>query len=437
MAGKASHVLAFNHQTVRSAKAVDGRQIEYSFAGQRGMKLLVMPSGAASYIFRYDVKIGANRLQRKITIGNRDAMDLGTARKKADDLRRSVEAGGDPAAEKEARAVAITLRQLFAERCAKDTQLAAVTMTGYRHALEFDVFPELGDYPAAAVTPDQIARVLEIVETRTKSQAHRARTALGGTYRWAIKRRLGGIRINPVQGLGFTHQNRPRNRVLSDEELAVFWVALDDGHQSDSIKSIIRLAILTGQRIGQIVGARTSELRDLHGKLPIWHLPAERMKRKDRDQILPLPGKVAKLFQQAIAAGGERTQATGFVFPSNVAMSSKLHGARPPRVPHIHRESASRAVDRLCQRVATKFKTSEPLRAEVPLANFVIHDLRKLCVTRLRELHHTPTDVCDLILHHSPRGVTGSHYDFAVLDGPVRLAMEQWASHVGKVTARV
>jgi len=306
-------------------------------------------------------------------------------------------------------------------------------MAGYRHALEHDVFPELGDYPAAEVTSEQIARVLEVAEERSKSQAHKARTALSGTYRWAITRRLGGIRVNPVQGLGFTHQNKPRDRVLSDKELAILWAAISDGPFTEPMRIILRLSILTGQRIGQIVGALTSELRYIDSSSPIWHLQADRMKRKTRDQILPLSEDAAKLFRDAVILGGERTQWTGYVFPSDARLVAREIDRPKSRAPHVNRESASQAMERLRRNVAKSFFQSENTNTSVPLANFVIHDLRKLCVTRLRELHHTPSDVCDLILHHSPRGVTGSHYDFAILEGPVRKAMEQWADHVRHV----
>jgi len=118
MAGKARNVLSLNHQAVRTAKAIDGRQTEFNIIGQRGLKLLVMPTGVGSFVFRYDVRVGNKRVQRKVTLGNRDAMDLGTARRKADELRRAVENGADPIAVQKAKASALTLRQLFEERCA-------------------------------------------------------------------------------------------------------------------------------------------------------------------------------------------------------------------------------------------------------------------------------------------------------------------------------
>jgi hypothetical protein len=53
--------------------------------------------------------------------------------------------------------------------------------------------------------------------------------------------------------------------------------------------------------------------------------------------------------------------------------------------------------------------------------------------TWLREHRHVSSDICDLILHHSRKGVTASHYDFATLEGPVRRALQDWADHVEAV----
>ena len=76
-------------------------------------------------------------------------------------------------------------------------------MKGYEDVLERDVFPILGDIPAADITAEQIVGVLAPIEDRSKSLAHRARSALGSTYRFGLKRRL--VKANPTAGLGFIH----------------------------------------------------------------------------------------------------------------------------------------------------------------------------------------------------------------------------------------
>ena len=386
-----------------------------------------MPSGSAAFVFRYDYHHGLKRLQRKVTIGNRDATDFGTAKRKADELRRAVENGADPVSDAQLRATAMTLRQLFADRRAKDEWRAGSTLADYEKVLQRDVFPELGDIPAGEISPDTLARVLSAVEERSIHSAHRARSALGSTYRWGLRKRL--VKVNPCAGLGFTAKSKPRTRVPKDVELHVLWNGMDHpkAAMSDSVKAIVRLAILTGQRRSEVTGMRISELSGLETDKPRWLIPGERMKRKDRDQLVPLSRQAAAIISSVIDHAEN-----GCVFPAD---RGRVAFGVTPRLPHIHPESISRAMGRLCDLLSgmeAKKAQDLPNYQALDYSHIVIHDMRKAVATWLRESNFG-SDVVDLILHHSPRGVTGSHYDFAKLEGPVRTAMQAWADHISDV----
>ena len=431
MAGKPTKSLPPNHQAIRAAKALNDAQTEYAITGQRGLKLLVMPSGVAAFVFRYDYRLGTKRLQRKVTLGNRDAMDFGTAKRRADELRRAVESGADPVNDAKQRATAMTLRELFADRKAKDDRRAETTLADYEKVLERDVFPELGDIPAGEISADTLARVLSVVEERSVHTAHRARSALGSTYRWGLRKRL--VKDNPCSGLGFTAKSKPRTRVPQDDELEALWNGMDHPSAaiSDAMKTIARLAILTGQRRGEVTGMRVSELSALDTDKPRWLIPAARMKRKDRDQLVPLSRQAAALIQTAI-----ENAAGGCVFPAD---RGRMAQGAQPRTPHIHPESVSRAIGRLgdvLSNVERQKQHDDPDHTALDLSGLVIHDMRKAVATWLRE-NGFGSDVVDLILHHAPRGVTGSHYDFARLEAPVRIALQAWADHISTVTKRV
>jgi integrase len=222
-----------------------------------------------------------------------------------------------------------------------------------------------------------------------------------------VKRRK--VRSNPTIGLGFTIQSKPRNRVLNDRELRTLWDAVDNGPGlSDAMRLILKLAILTGQRESEVAGALTSELQ-LHTANPKWRIPSERIKRKNREQIVPLSSQAVTLFTRAV----ELSNGSRYVFPADTLRVRKGNEARTP---HIHGESVSRAMARLRERVG--------------LDDARVHDLRKTVTTWLRETRLTSSDVCDLILHNARKGVTASHYDFSTLEGPVRKALQDWADHV-------
>ncbi len=407
MARASDRVLAFKSASITKAAPIDGKQTEYRIDGERGLVLVVTPQGTGTYFFRYVIQQGKKRKFRSENIGRRDAVSLTDARDKAAELRLAVGGGADPVADSQSKRTAVSLRGLFEERLAKDSARAKSTLENYRIALEADVFAELGDLPADQISADQIATVLERIEERSKSAAHKARSAIGSTYRWGVSRRK--VKNNPAKGLGFTHQSKPRSRILSDDELAKLWngIGTEPG-LSWQMRHILKLCVLTGQRRSEVAGALVSELR-LTGANPSWRILSERMKKKNRDQIVPLSTQATELFKNAVTATG---QLNGYVFPALTDSTARL--------PHINGESVSRAMARLCERI--KLKDAHT------------HDLRKCITTWLREHKRVSSDVVDLILHHSRKGVTATHYDFSVLEGPVRQAMQDWANHVEAVS---
>lgn len=409
MARTATNVVKNNELAVaKAARSKVQKQMEWKVEGAPGLSLVVKPSGTATYYVRYHVYKGPLVQHRREAIGRHGLISFQEAKGKAHAVMTGVERGGDPIKEAQDRSQALTLSELFEERVSKDTRRARRTMDDYRLVLEADVFPQLGDLPAAEISTDQIADVLERIEARSKHAAHKARSALGSTFRWGLQRRK--VRINPVAGLGFTHQSKPRNRILSDEELKRLWDAMEspDFGATEPMRLILKLAFLTGQRNSEVAGARKSELR-LDGANPMWRIPAERMKRKTRDQFVPLSKSAAKLFARAL----ELSSSSEYLFPGTTHGRREGHGWRAE---HIGQESVSRAMAKA--------------RELAKVDGIVLHDLRKCVTTWLRETKHTPGDVCDAILHHARGGVTATHYDFATLEGPVRKALQQWAEHV-------
>ena len=409
-AGKSKRALPFNSQSIEAAGPIDGKQTEYRIEGERGLILVVTAENTGSYFFRYTIGRGKARKFRSEKIGRRDEITLHNARERAAELRLAVGRGADPVAEGDAKRSAITFRDLFEERLARDNSKAKRTTEDYQRILEADVFKTLGHVPANEITGEQVARVLETIEARSKHAAHKARSAIGSTFRWAVKRRK--AKSNPTIGLGFTVQSKPRNRVLSTPELRTFWHAVDAGpNLSEPMRIILKLAILTGQRESEVAGALVSELH-LDAANPKWRIPSERMKRKNREQIVPLSSQAVTLFKRAI----ELSNGSHYAFPAD---KTRARIGTQTRRPHINGESVSRAMARLRERAG--------------LDDARVHDLRKTVTTWLREEKFVSSDVCDLILHHARKGVTASHYDFSTLEGPVRQALQAWANHVEAV----
>ena len=73
---------------------------------------------------------------------------------------------------------------------------------------------------------------------------------LRALFRWAVAR--GDMDRNPMEGMRMPMAPKPRERVLSDAELATLWSALPTLQKSSSCQRIIKLCLLTAQRVGEV-----------------------------------------------------------------------------------------------------------------------------------------------------------------------------------------
>jgi integrase len=89
--------------------------------------------------------------------------------------------------------------------------------------------------------------------------------------------RSGRIETNPVGTTFWPTEENPRERVLSDKELALIWRCTSGSADRDRI---VRLLLLTGARREEIAGTMWSELTLHDDGSAIWLLPASRAKNK-------------------------------------------------------------------------------------------------------------------------------------------------------------
>ena len=141
-----------------------------------------------------------------------------------------------------------------------------------------------------------VAEVLGgIEENRGPVARNRFRSNLSAFFAWAINEGL--IETNPVEGTSKVVENGPRERVLTQGELAEVWTSLG----TDDFSNIVRLLILTGQRREEIGGLRWSEV-DFDRGLIVF--PPERTKNK-RLHELPLSSQARAMLERIAGEGVE------------------------------------------------------------------------------------------------------------------------------------
>src|SRR5829696_8781822 len=253
-----------------------------------GFGVRVRLGGKRTWIAQY--RLGSK--QRRVTLGTTDTLDAEEARRRAKSVLGAVHNGDDPQAKKaEARARAVitlgTMAANYLERFAAE-RLRPKTLAETRRYLTVSWKPlhglGLNDIGRRAVA----VRLSEIARDNGPIAANRARVTLSAFFNWAMREGLSDI--NPVIGTNRAADERSRDRVLSDEELAAIWGACRD----DDFGRIVRLLILTAQRREEVGGMTWSEV-DLARRL--CTIPSGRTKN-GRAHEVSLPASVADLLGQ-------------------------------------------------------------------------------------------------------------------------------------------
>ena len=132
------------------------------------------------------------------------------------------------------------------------------------------------------VSPHDLIKSLDRLKHAPSSQ-HHAFTVLRAFMHWAHRRHY--LDLDPTERMQLPQGYVPRDRVLTNDELARIWTAAGD----DTFGSIIKLLILTGQRRGEI-----TQLKGRMVGAETITLPAALSKNK-RQHMFPL-GDLARTF---------------------------------------------------------------------------------------------------------------------------------------------
>lgn len=424
MGRKLKNELGFNDREVAKAirDAKGQPQAERRFTGITGLVLVTQPTGVGTFWVFYTTKAGQ---RRKYRIGEYGPTTLEKAKKEARRVVSSVDDGEDPAREAKSLRDAITFEQLAERFLTENPDLADTTKEVYRYTLQKNAYLYIGTTPAEAVTVDDVIAICKRIEaTGARVQSERTKATIGGVYRWAVKERL--VRESPTKGIGRRSPKVARVRAPTDQELAALWSAVTnpDMKLSRSMRLIIQLAVLTGQRRTEVAGARRTELHGLDTDNPMWIIPGDTNKRgkiipgrtkNGREQHVPLSPQAAALFREAL----EASKGSEFVFPADM---SKVRIGAAPRTEHIHGESVTRAMVRL--------------REVAGIEDVSLHDMRRAISNWLKD-QGVSREVRDLVLNHVDPSVTERHYSASArMERQVTQALRDWADHVWEVTGQ-
>jgi integrase len=385
-----------------------------------GLFLIQQPTGAMSWgvRYRFDGK------PTKFTIGPFPAIDLATARRRAQEALGEVAAGMDPAARKKSAKEA---RKAEASTADRVDSVASAFLDKYvkrnvggswanesERLLRVEILPVLGKRRLSELKRTDVHDLLDgIVDRGAPIIANRTLAVLRKLCNWAIER--GIIAVSPCDKVKSPAPEQSRDRVLDGQEIRAVWAAFEAigwpfGH-------IGQLALLTAARRDELASARWSEI-DLSSKT--WTIAKERTKNGIAHEI-PLSDAAVQIFQGLPRIGDKKD---AFIFSTT--------GSTP--VSGFSRAKA--AIDSaMLQAMRKDAETRGDEPASVGSARpWVFHDLRRTSASGMASLGIAP-HVVEAVLNHKSGMIKGvaavyNRYSYAT---EKRHALDAWARRLAAI----
>lgn len=396
-----------------------------------GLYVSIIPAGVATFSFKFTDKQTGKQRTGWLGVYNPETFTVEDARSKAYGLKGM---GGDALAEtfREHKAEKAkrgkTVDEIIAERIEwmktpvrkPDGEMRPRIETWDNVASHLRRFlsPRLGKKLASEVTKHDIATLSnDIVEGKlgvsSVANARHMRRAASGLFNWAAEAGRDYVTASPCVNLPKLDPEHPRTRVLSEDEVRIFWHGLDrdDLPWDRKTRLALKFELVTMLRSGELLAAHRDELFDLDGDNPRFDVPLKRVKKRRVIQQ-PLSDLAVEIIKEALSSDKQQ-----FVFASPL-------GDQP-----MNRKVIATAL----RGTKVKGKVKTPgICALLGLRSFTPHDLRRTAATLAGDLGFDDAWIAKCLDHAASKkqeqivpSVTGKVYNHskrmkekrAVLDG--------------------
>lgn len=391
--------------------------------------LLVVGERSASWISNPRLKNGK---RASITLGRWPAMDIPGARTAAQDVRRIIDAGGDPNAEKREavrqaeqaaksrRSLADVLDQYEREKLANLRRGTAV-----RRALDGKkgLLRELVRREPASITKADIADAVKKHAKTSPIAANRALAYANAFFNWCIHEDI--IAANPAGTVTKPGKENQRDRYHTVDELAEIWEAA--GTLGYPFGPMYRLLMVLPMRREEIAGLPVAEL-DLSAEAAVWTLPASRTKNGQALRV-PLSPLARSIIAEALADEERPTESVdekGRAKPNPYLFSTTGYS------PVSGFAKGKRRLDAAIAEARAKAAEANGGEPE-PMPEWVIHDLRTSFATMACDHLAVDPAVADRCLNHTASATTSKimrTYNRSDRFEERRAALTAWANFI-------
>ncbi|WP_424991160.1 tyrosine-type recombinase/integrase [Fluviibacterium sp. S390] len=299
--------------TDAKVRNLSSRLKPYKISDFGGLYVLVKPTGAKSWRFKYRID-GKERL---LVVGDYPAVSLAMARAARDQAKAGLEAGVDPSeAKQEAKRIKregqsqtfSVLAEGFMSKAIKEGR-AAATQTKTKWLLDM-ACADFGHKPMSEITSPMVLSCLKKVEAKGNYEtARRLRAKIGAVFRYAVAN--GMAETDPTYALRdalIRPTVTPRAAIIDLKRLGGLLRSIDGFEGQATTRIALQLIAILAQRPGEIRHAKWEQIDKAQA---IWSIPAEVMKMR-RPHRVPLPKQALALLEQLEPLTGEGR----FLFPS-------------------------------------------------------------------------------------------------------------------------
>ena len=382
---------SFTARWIDSVNLPETGQLDYFDERTTGLGLRISSAGRKSWFVMYR---HAGRL-RRYTIGTYPALGLTHARDKAKELMHESAMGNDPATDKQVNRGAPTFGEVAAQYIELYAKTNKKSWEGDQRMLDHDLLPKWKNVKAQDIKRRDIISLLDTIVLRAPIQANRILALLSKIFNWAISRDL--IEANPCTAIKRPSKENQVDRMLSDDEIVIFWDGLTTASMSEPTRLCLKLQLVTAQRKGEIVIAEWSEFDLTNGW---WTIPSEKAKNNLSHRV-PLSVLAIQLLEQVKMLSGD----SRWLFPST-------KGDKPV---------LDTSIDHALHKNEAKFA----------IPPFTPHDLRRTAASHMTGMG-VPRLTVSKILNHSESGITAV-YDRHSYDQEKRQALNLWGDKLSKI----
>jgi integrase len=389
-------------------------RLEIADLRQAGLVLRITANGARSFAYRF--RHPHSRKTLRATIGAYPAINLEAARKRAREMAGQLQEGINPIEAKRHDRQSASSRtfEALAERYLREhaeRHKRPRSAEEDKRNLTVHILPKWGKRDFHHIRRANVIELIEsIVRDGKHAAANRVHSLISKIFSFAIDADL--LEANPAARLKKRGVENIGRRILSDEEIKVFWNGITLRPVSRRIGLALRLALLTGARANEITGARKAEFENIDNPdLAAWVIPAARTKNK-RDHWIPLSPLALETIRSALELTSNEDE---FLFPTH------LRRAGP-----IDRHALTSAMRRFAENSAAKTWQAEPPSP---------HDLRRTLSTRLAQIGILK-EIRDRVLNHATalRDIGSRHYNLHEFQEEKRTALNRWSGELAALT---